>query len=68
MTNHAEQPSEIDARSFADLAADAEIVRRLLDLREATVSLPAQHRIVLRDSAIPDGALSLVAGLDVYGD
>ena len=68
MTNHADQPSEVEARSFADLAADAEVVRRLLDLREATISLPAQDRIELADSAIPESALAQVAGLDVYGD
>jgi len=68
VTNHADQPSQVEARSFADLAADAEVVRRLLDLRDPAVSLPAQHRIVLPDSPIPDGALALVAGLDVYGD
>jgi hypothetical protein len=68
VTNHADQPSEVEARSFADLAADAEVVRRRLDLREPTVSLPDQHSIVLSDSDIPDGALALVAGLDVYGD
>jgi hypothetical protein len=68
VTNHADQPSEIDARSFADLAADAEVVRRLLHLPDKSVALTAQHTIVLRDEVIPDRALALVAGLDIYGD
>lgn len=68
MTNPADQPSEVESTSIADLAADAAIVRRLLDIRGATVSLPRQHSAVSPDSVIPDGALALVAGLDAYGD
>jgi hypothetical protein len=68
VTNHADQPSAVDPRSFADLAADAEVVRRLLHLPDKSVTLTARHTIVLRDEVIPDRALALVAGLDVYGD
>lgn len=68
MTNRADRSSEVESTSIADLAADADVVRRLLDVRPAAVSLPDQHRIVLPDSDIPDDALALVAGLDAYGD
>jgi hypothetical protein len=68
VTNHADQPAEVDARSFADLAADAEVVRRLLHLPDKSIALTAHHTITLRDEVIPDRALALVAGLDVYGD
>ena len=68
MTNHADQPSEVEARSFADLAADAEVVRRLLHLPDKSVALAAKHSIVLHGNVIPDRALALVAGLDVFGD
>jgi hypothetical protein len=68
VTNRAGKSSEAGSPSIADLAADAEIVRRLLDLRPTVVSLPEQHRIVLSDGVIPDDALALVAGLDAYGD
>jgi hypothetical protein len=68
VTNHARQPTEVESTSIADLAADADIVRRLLDLRRPVVSLPEQHRIVLSEGVIPDDALALVAGLDAYGD
>ena len=68
MTNHAGKSSEVESTSIADLAADADIVRRLLDVRRSVVSLPEQHRIVIPDEVIPDDALALVAGLDPYGD
>jgi hypothetical protein len=67
VTNHAGSSSEVESTTIADLAADADIVRRLLDVRRAVVSLPEQHRIVIPDG-IPDDALALVAGLDAYGD
>ena len=68
MTNHAGGSSEVESTTIADLAADADIVRRLLDVRRAVVSLPEQHRIVIPDGVIPEDALALVAGLDAYGD
>jgi hypothetical protein len=68
VTNRAGRPAEVESASIADLAADADIVRRLLDVRRSVVSLPEQHRILLPDGVIPDDALAQVAGLDAYGD
>ena len=68
MTNHTGKATEVESTSIAALAADADIVRRLLDVRPAVVSLPEQQRIVIPDGVIPDDALALVAGLDAYGD
>ena len=68
MINHAGNTTEVESTSIAALAADADIVRRLLDVRPAVVSLPEQQRIVIPDGVIPDDALALVAGLDAYGD
>ena len=68
MTNHAGKTTEVESTSIAALAADADIVRRLLDVRPAVVALPEQQRIVVPDGVIPDDALALVAGLDAYGD
>ena len=68
MTNHAGTSTPAESTTIADLAADADIVRQLLDLRRPAVSLPEQDRVVLPDSVIPDRALALVADLDAYGD
>lgn len=68
MTNHAGIPAASEARSIADLAADAAYVRRVLDLRDTPVELPVQRAIVLPDPVIPDRARAIVAGLDSYGD
>jgi alpha-D-ribose 1-methylphosphonate 5-triphosphate synthase subunit PhnL len=68
VTNHAGRTTEVESTSIAALAADADIVRRLLDVRPAVVSLPEQQRIVIPDGVIPDDALALVAELDAYGD
>ena len=66
MTNHADKTTEVESTSIAALAADADIVRRLLDVRPAVVALPEQQRIDI--PVVPDDALALVAGLDAYGD
>ena len=68
MTNHAGLPSAAEPYSIADLAADAAVVRRVLDLADQPVELPEQRAIVVPDGAIPDRAFALVAGLDSYGD
>jgi hypothetical protein len=68
VTNHAGKSTEVESTSIAALAADAAIVRSLLDVRPAVVALPEQQRIVIPDGVIPDDALALVAGLDAYGD
>jgi hypothetical protein len=76
VTNHTGKATEVESTSIAALAADADIVRRLLDVRPAVVSLPEQQRLVIPDGmpdsipdgVIPDDALALVAGLDAYGD
>jgi hypothetical protein len=72
VTNHTAKATEVESTSIAALAADADIVRRLLDVRPAVVSLPEQQRLVIPDGipdgVIPDDALALVAGLDSYGD
>jgi hypothetical protein len=68
VTNLAGKPAERESTSIADLAADAAVVRRLLDVRRPPVSLPATHRIVVPDGVIPDRALALVVDLDAYGD
>ena len=68
MTNHADKTTEVESTSIAALAADADIVRRLLDVRPAVVALPEHQRIDMPDDVIPDDALALVAGLDAYGD
>jgi hypothetical protein len=71
VTNHAGKTTEVESTSIAALAADADIVRRLLDVRPAVVSLPEQHLVIpdgMPEGVIPDDALALVAGLDAYGD
>jgi hypothetical protein len=68
VTNHAGSSSEVESTTIADLAADADIVRRLLDVRPAVVALPEQQHIDIPGDVIPDDALALVAGLDAYGD
>jgi hypothetical protein len=68
VTNHAGTPTPAQSTTIADLAADADIVRQLLDLRRPSVSLPEQARVVVSDSVIPDRALAVVADLDAYGD
>jgi hypothetical protein len=57
-----DQPSEVEARSLDDLVADcADLSRRLLVLRRA---VPAPRSVI----TIPEGALTVVSGLDAYGD
>jgi hypothetical protein len=68
VTNDAGQAAETERYSIADLAADAADVGRVLHLGERTVELPAQGRAVALNGVIPDRALALVAGLDIYGD
>ena len=52
-------------RSMDEMVADcADVTRRLLDLRDLRATLPGQRSLV----AIPEGALTLVSGLDDYGD
>ena len=68
MTKHADKTTEVESTSIAALAADADIVRRLLDVRPAVVALPEQQHIDIPGDVIPDDALALVAGLDAYGD
>ncbi len=56
--HHEDVPSEVDARSFDDLVADcAEVTRHLAEV-------PPPRRTL----TIPDRAVSVVAGLDAYGD
>jgi hypothetical protein len=68
VTNHAGVPSGAEPYSIADLAADASVVRRVLDLGGRPVVLPDQRTIAIRDDVISERALALVAGLDSYGD
>ena len=57
-----DQASDVDARSLDDLVADcADLSRQLLVLRPV---VPAPRSVV----TIPDGALTVVSGLDDYGD
>jgi hypothetical protein len=57
-----DHPSNVDARSFDDLVADAaDLSRQLLVLRPA---MPAPRSVI----TIPEGALTVVSGLDDYGD
>jgi hypothetical protein len=57
-----DHPGEVDARSFDDLVADCvDLTRQLLVLRPV---VPARRSVV----TIPDGALTVVSGLDDYGD
>lgn len=52
-------------RSMDEMVADcADVTRRLLDLRDLRPSVPVQRTLV----SIPPGALTLVSGLDDYGD
>jgi hypothetical protein len=58
-----DHPGEVDARSFDDLVADcADLTRQLLVLRPVVV--PAPRSVI----TIPEGALTVVSGLDDYGD
>jgi hypothetical protein len=58
-----DHPGEVDARSFDDLVADcADLTRQLLVLRPVVV--PAPRSVI----TIPEGALTVVSGLDSYGD
>jgi hypothetical protein len=55
-------PADVDARNFDDLVADcADLSRQLLVLRPV---VPAPRSII----TIPEGALTVVSGLDDYGD
>jgi hypothetical protein len=55
-------PADVDARSFDDLVADcADLSRQLLVLRPVA---PAPRSVI----TIPEGALTVVSGLDAYGD
>ena len=57
-----DHPSEVDARSFDDLVADCvDLTRQLRVLRPV---VPAPRSVV----TIPEGALTVVSGLDDYGD
>jgi hypothetical protein len=57
-----DHPGEVDARSFDDMVADCvDLTRQLLVLRP---SVPAPRSVV----TIPEGALTVVSGLDDYGD
>ena len=58
-----DHPSEVDARSFDDLVADCvDLTRQLLVLRPVVV--PPPRSVIM----IPEGALTVVSGLDDYGD
>lgn len=58
-----DQPSDVEARSLDDLVADcADLRRQLLVL--SPVVVPAPRSVV----TIPEGALTVVSGLDAYGD
>lgn len=62
---HATVPSEVDPESLADLAADcADVDRRIHELPRPR---PGQGRRAVTVT-IPDRALAVVSGLDVYGD
>lgn len=56
-------PSEVEATSLAELAADGVAVQALLDLSVRSLPVPVQRTVT-----IPDGALAVVADLDSYGD
>jgi hypothetical protein len=71
-------PPSPERPAFADLAADAADVQRVLDLvadrgrvldlSARTVELPALGQGVVPGGDIPADAFALVAGLDSYGD